>query len=407
MQRTMLRRASLLGAWAFLAGSGAACATIEPQTTAASGATWEDVRTESTRAEVVVVLTVDPSTEAAALRAEVGDALDATFARMLEGTSSALDPAGWRHVDWSIWVTQPHAEGSDRWLEPISLRTEQPTPAQIAALADTVAERLMSPTAGASLYRPMRVTHDAVTLLTGARAPEDALEQELLASLGANDGPLQASRLVSAVIVSARDDEGTTDPTELALAFDDERPVVLTVVVPSKATSCGAGVFPDDADLPRLAAWREASYAVAHGWPCGREGFQQGGLFSAAGGNTFCASRPLGAEPEGEVLCRAWVEFLPEGLACEDYGRGWTEPGPGAPDTADCEVPQLTGRALEACRQDVACEGCGDGFCQADPVTWREIHPDEHCAGRVPARLRFVGGSFASRVRVRCALGTP
>jgi len=397
------RGVAFLGAWSALAFLAAACGSLEPQTTAESGATWEEVRTATERAEVVVVLTVDPSAEADTLRAELGDALEGTFGQLLERAAPALDPAAWRHVDWSIWVTRPGAVGSDRWLTPISLRTDRPTEAQIADLAATVVERLNALTTGTAPYRPMRVTHDAVTLLTGERAPEDAREQELLASLGANDDPLQARRLVSAVVVSARDDEGTTQPDGFAIAWSEERPAVLSVVVPSAETSCVGGDFPADAGLPRLFAWQDASDAVAYGWPCARDDFQRGGLSAATGGTNFCPSRPLLAEPEGDVLCRAWVELLPDGIACADYGRGWIEPGPEAPATADCEIPQLEGAALEACRRDVDCEGCGDGFCQAEATTWREIHPQEHCAG-VPARLRFVGGAFASQVRVRCAL---
>lgn len=408
-----IRRLVLLGFLTLLAAT--ACDSGDAQPLVAEGGTWEQRWMAAQPLEAVIVLTVDDGVEAANLRAELGDALEATVFTLLDQTSHAPDPTSWRYVDWSIWITRPTAEGSDRWLDPLSLRTDQPSEADLSMLADAIEARLsaLTPVLDGT-YRPIETTRDAVTLLTGQRAPADTREKALLAQLTDDDGPLsRGRRAVEAVVISERDDEGTLSPAALALTPQSDPPwthYAMSLVVPSELDECHDQVFPPDADMPRLRDWANASesFAGAVGWPCGRGLLEDRGLLAtiqnSIGGADDCTSRPIRTQSDGTVLCRVWVEDLPEGTACADYGRGWIEPGPGAPLGADCEVPQLSGDARQSCRSAVDCEDCGSGFCRADTGLWDELYPAHACQGRTPSRLRFVGGAVAATLRVRCDL---
>src|SRR5690606_7974695 len=105
--------------------------------------------------------------------------------------------------------------------------------------------------------------------------------------------------------------------------------------------------------------------------------------------------------------------YAPE-QSCESAGRGWLDPRDAngqrvARTETDqqgtyrvCEIPQLEGDALESCREDPTCEGCGSGWCQSSVVLGDTCTP-----GEIPARIRFTGGAVGGtgvQIRVRCAL---
>jgi hypothetical protein len=99
--------------------------------------------------------------------------------------------------------------------------------------------------------------------------------------------------------------------------------------------------------------------------------------------------------------------------AC-DAARGWLDPEDGdgmrRPRFVDdprghhrlCELRQLTGDDLAACRTDALCTDCRSGFCQS------ELPGLDHCAaGEFPSRLRFVRDAVAgsgATVRIDCGL---
>jgi hypothetical protein len=56
-----------------------------------------------------------------------------------------------------------------------------------------------------------------------------------------------------------------------------------------------------------------------------------------------------------------------------------------------CEIAQLTGAKLEACRSTLECSGCGSGFCATEVP---KLDQSEYCGAEYFWPLRFVGGAL-------------
>jgi len=109
-----------------------------------------------------------------------------------------------------------------------------------------------------------------------------------------------------------------------------------------------------------------------------------------------CLSRPVPRE-EGVAVCRILVE-LADDTACPE-ASGWSDPLSGSEPKPrlrstesgrrrTCEIRQLEGLALEACRTSEDCAECEPGWCVTDLPTLLANCPDSE-----PFPFRFTGGS--------------
>jgi hypothetical protein len=127
-----------------------------------------------------------------------------------------------------------------------------------------------------------------------------------------------------------------------------------------------------------------------------------------------CLSHPPVRSSSGSASCRILAQ---EQLYTCPTDIGWLDPldsdGVRRPRTISvngtslqvCEIVQLEGAALEACRNDLTCTGCTPGWC------WTEVSElaSGACApGTVYPAFRFVGGSDQPGVTVTivCDAGT-
>lgn len=120
--------------------------------------------------------------------------------------------------------------------------------------------------------------------------------------------------------------------------------------------------------------------------------------------NPSCMRRPAPLET-GQAACRLFVT-LPEPAPCPsefgwvDAEARWSR----EPDATGrvCELSQLDGAALEACRTDLECTGCGAGFCVTEVEA---LQGSCDALGKV-AYPRLVGGAGVAvqgQFRLICA----
>jgi hypothetical protein len=103
---------------------------------------------------------------------------------------------------------------------------------------------------------------------------------------------------------------------------------------------------------------------------------------------------------DGVAACRLSVE-TPQLDECP-AARGWADPAAGETFTERdgvahrlCDVKQLTGAPLQACRTTLECADCGSGWCATELT---ELLADNCGTGTVPWPIRYVGGASAGAV---------
>jgi hypothetical protein len=287
-----------------------------------------------------------------------------------------------------VFVVHPSNTGAALFVGPLddpdlAVTTVRSAPEDLERLAARVAREVERPGVASTRNPLLEATDRAYRLLLRQRPPDDAREARIVASM-----PPAWDRIWVS-IASRRDDESPLAPeayvlppikrshirgTELALVQDCQQ-------------------VPDG--RPRLSRWAAARSAEVLKWqrcdpltdsshyPLVSRSFADGG---------FSPSRPVLRDADGSAACS--FVFSAEGIQTCDISRGWLDPrgadGVRRPRSDEmqrrvCEIAQLRGAALEACRTSLACEGCGSGFCFDDRP--RSIHV---CAGSTP---RFVGGA--------------
>lgn len=353
-----------------------------------------------TEAPEVVVLVVDdaPTAEAAEVRARVVDSvragLESAWSARWGGCGSP-DPAQWHPGDIRFVIARPSAPDEEAlrtpvqapalaWVTQASLKEE--IDGVVKAVEGALGERLAQP---GEAYRPLRAARRAADLIAGA-APPGTPDEATFA------GGLPAGEQVRLVIASARDDEDATPVADLALdPAAREMLVYPWVVGPFEPDgSCEAAAQGGGA---RLFLWGMDQKVNLGAWGC------DGGLFwddMLIHGHWDCGpdchSRPVVVDDDGRAECRFFVD-QPDLGQC-DPARGWIDPD-GEPQIVEnggeelrrCEIAQLTGAALDACRSTLECSGCGSGFCLTEVP---ELDEPELCVVEYTWPVRFVGGAL-------------
>ena len=369
---------------------------------------------------LVIALVVDDraTAEAAELRAGVDVALRTTLSRF-SSPSGLIDPAAWRPVDVTVALGLPSGSDTDWLIGPeqvpaLAYQTREPSPASTTALADTVRDQIGAHLAAPSdLYRPIEVTSRLARLLAREVVPVDDREAALIA---ATERDLGGD--VAMALATTSDDESSGEVTAYPIPVPDilgesDYFVALTAVIPSAEPAPCPFLDPSGEPPSRLRSWIEAQSGLVdpQGWPCAAESLAELGLpplgVSCGAGRSWCTSHPIAMDGP-RAQCLVLVERPGADEPC-DPERGWVDPvdedGVRRPRTGEnawtdfrvCEVRQLEGTALEACRTTAACEGCPGGWCRAEWLSGEDLggSADICIPGRHPSQLRFVGGAMA------------
>lgn len=369
----------------------------------------------SQRAHTVIVLVVDDAAtaEAGQLRDRVVESVRAGLLSEIEErwhNCGNPDPAAWHPGDVRLVVARPSAADGEALLTPIEMPslawiTKRSTADEVDAVVAGAAQALALRLADAGEpYRPLRAAKRAVDLVTGARAPATDAEAAFAASLPLN----AATRLV---VASTRDDEDSTSLDELWLD-STESATSIAVVLP--ADSSGAFCAVSGPGDTRLQAWGKQVEAALTAWPCSDEDQWDSILRSCCVDcGPTCHAQPLAVSSDGLVECRVHVDQTD--LERCDPERGFSDPD-GQPTFVDregaqlrrCEVAQLTGAALEACRFTLDCVGCSSGFCATEV---QELSQPDACQSQGYSwPLRIVGGALdvdSGWIHVICQTRSP
>lgn len=355
---------------------------------------------------LVFVFVVDDGPEATELRSEIARSFGSYFSRRREIGCEYRpdDPAEWHPIDWTAIVVHPSATEDARFVTPqddprLHWVTNQGSESGAATFEGAVGEALRNYQAPAGAPYPLlRAFAEVEALLAGQVSPRTPAEQRVLDSV-----PAGAWSLLN--LATARDDE-SPEGTEPA-TFDRLYATILvdTVIVPALQPSenpeeCGRG--PRDT-TPRLEAWEKVDNSWHDGafltWPCTDLEVPSTPNLAHCQPSCFPA-RPI-IDSEGRADCRIQVKSAQNACPSE---LGWLDPL----DTdgvrrerivADedgvalrlCDVTQLSGDELQACRSSLDCRGCGPGWC------WTEV-PELMPAcgapqGGVEPAFRFIGGA--------------
>lgn len=356
--------------------------------------------------EVIVLVVDDAATpEAAQLRAQIVESVRAGLEDAIRDRWSGCgnpDPAAFHPGDIRLVIARPSAPDDVALLTP----TELPSLAWITKRS--TADEVKTVTAGAAaaleqrfatageLYRPLRAAKRAVELVKGARPPVTDAEAAFVASL-------LPEVWVRLVVASTRDDEDTVSVNTLVIDPSSRQSSInIGVVGPFAASGSTCKIFkPGDT---RLELWASknptASQAPASlvKWPCDEQASWYQLLASCCVDcGARCEDRVPTVSEEGVAACRAYVDQTD--LERCDPARGVQDPD-GKPTFIErqgaqlrrCEVLQLTGAALEACRFTLDCSGCPSGFCATEVP---ELTLLDQCEpGKRVSSLRFVGGAL-------------
>jgi len=364
----------------------------------------------------VFVLVVDDADtpDAAALRGRAVDALRGALLKYVElewGGCGSQDPAEWHAADLRVVIARPSAPDGSALLTSVdlpllALRTHAFSEAAIeplvAASAEALEDRLAAP---ADVYRPLRAARSALEIVTRARPPEGAAELALVDSLA---GPVE--RVHHLLVASTRADEDTTNVSDLVPAEQAfERTYFQALVAPSVDGDAWCEIAHPAPS--RLEQWAAATDSKLLAWPCNApDVWSQLLLPVYIDCLSNCLSAPMDLDASGVASCVALVDQRDVTQCDPALGRG--DPSEGATmiehhgeTLRRCEVAQLDGADLQACRSTLACEGCASGFCATEvPELSYGCDQDR----RVP--LRFVGGSRvdgAPRLTIICVSKSP
>lgn len=372
----------------------------------------------------LIVLTVDDEAtpEAASIRAATISALRSTFEKQFReslGYDAALrDPAAWHPAGLRVVLVRPSAVGSSRAIGPsddprLAVVGTDVTTDQIQAQADAATIAIdASPAPPAAPYALLDATAQTLELVTGARAPGDAREAKLVQSLGDPEVILLA-------IATSHDDVSSAtveiDAQETIAVGRNRLGIAIWTSLVAQRGAIGASCGQSLDSSTRLGAWADAIRDVdTFDSTCQDAASQlaQDGLFGWGSADDFCdPSFRIASRPDGSAACLLEA-VLADDTACASQ-PGMIDPadfqGTRAPRTttdADgilrrvCEVVELRGAESDSCRTNVACDGCGPGWCVTDvwPVprltnAWDGCSPFRFVRGATPrdkARVNWV-----------------
>lgn len=352
-------------------------------------------------AQVFVLVVDDADTpEAAELRAHALESVESGLwnARNTRWEHcGSRDPAAWHPGDNRVVIARPSAPDDLvlftsvqspplAWVTQTSL--EEEIAPVVSATKSALADRLAQP---GDTYRPLRAARRALDLLSGSRVPETPEEKSFVETL-------PEDMFVQLLMVSPRDDEDGASVEQL-LPSAESRELMLYpwVVGPFGSDPSSYCEISPPGGASRLGIWGKALDANFGTWPCDGKYFWDNLLAAfAVDCGPRCHSRPIVIDEEGNAACRFFIEK--EDLGPCDPERGWFDPEGlpeivtvGGVDLRRCEIRQLTGASLEACRGTLECSGCGSGFCATEVP---ELDESEYCPNDFYWPLRFVGGAL-------------
>jgi hypothetical protein len=400
--RLMPRRLSALFLSSILSMVLVAACDTKPVTPLPVGSTKQETLDGKRLEELpmVLVLAVDDAatSEAAQLRARVAESvrvgLLSTRDERWNGSCSNKDPAAWHPGDVRVVLVRPSAPDSAELLSPVDMPslawiTKTSTKEEVELIAAGTGEALEKRLAGpGELYRPLHAMKRALELVTRARAPQGEAEAALMASL-------PGEVIVQAIIASARDDGDANTLASLGLKIDElPRHDIVSIAIAGPFTSTNDVCWVDEAGTSRLEAWGREEDADLIALPCDTSPALPLVIVGSADCFTECHERQLDIAPDGTTDCRAFVDQTD--LERCNPERGHRDPD-GKPELVErqgqtlrrCEVNQLTGAALEACRSSLACPDCPSGFCATEVPELS--HAQECKQGEHDWPLRFTG----------------
>jgi hypothetical protein len=405
-----MRRVPL--AWFALGALVACSAPVTPAVPAASNTQLTFDESIQVRRQVVVLIVDDePTAEAASLRSQTDATLRHTFERQYENQATGLRTDQLR-VDLRAVVVHPSIPGSGRAIGPsddpaLAVVSEDGSRADADALSEAVARDIDAVVAppGAP-YMLLDATRQTLDLVDHVRAPADAHEAALLASLGEPNSLLFA-------IVTSRDDGGTGPVERFAW-----RSSSLLIEPPSVVSPIAGGNDPcPDAVDPalRLGQWLASSTKYPPlvnvcNTLCLRVPFDStvdilGAPFLDFGQQCFPA--PLLYGPDGRAQCLIRVTNADD-APCSTY-PGMLDPrdpdGHRSPQLDPayasparlCEIEPVPSAQTSTCSAEAACPGCDPGWCVAAPGS--RVCPS--------GSLRFVRGAVprgSATIHVACDL---
>jgi hypothetical protein len=302
-------------------------------------------------AKRVVVLTVDdePTDGAASIRALATRVLANTLE---QGFGSGDEGPGVFHAadivrsDLRVVVVHPSIAGSERAVGPsddaaLALTSPRATIAQVDAVAAAASREIDAVLAPAgAVYPLLDATALTLQLLTGLRAPVDAREQSLVASVG------PANRIVS-IVVTSRDDGGPGSATAASPWAPSPEALEALVVSPLGSGSIGCAPIPAST---RLGAWMKSFtgalvlQAIGTQCPADMAELQQVGISDgiAEDGSAECLPRAVARRADGTASC----------VITATLAGG-----------ASYELTELSGAQAAECSNGQACADCAPGWC--------------------------------------------
>jgi hypothetical protein len=366
-------------------------------------------------APTVFVLVVDDAdtAEAAKLRERVAQSVRASLLAHIEsrwGSCGSADPAEWHPGNIQFVVARPSAPDGAllltsedvpalAWITQTSKAEE--IDAVVAGVTEALARRFA---AAGEVYRPLRATKSVMDLVTSARAPTGASETAFVASLSKD-------LVVQVLVASTREDEDAQSVSTYALGKID-LPIFVVPTVVGPFVSDSPTCEPLQLGSSRLETWAELSDARGFIHDCTFDDAWNMLLHPGwADCGSICQPKPMAVSSEGVAECRIMIDQVDLDLC--DPARGLRDPD-GKPTFVDrhgtklrrCEVNQLEGADLEACRHSLECSGCASGFCVTEVpelLSFLPCEPPEHMWP-----LRFIGGSRSAPdgwMNVTCVTG--
>ncbi|MEO8903096.1 MAG: hypothetical protein ABI627_16360 [Polyangiaceae bacterium] len=358
------------------------------------------------RGEVWVVI-VDDTAMGADLRAQVADAFSAYDAALQEGLGScgsAADAADYEFVDRSLIVVYPSQHGDARFLSAaqqpaLRWQSEHKQESDRLLWVQAVRDALETVPIPSSGFRPLEALSSINGLLSGQQAPQDSAELALLASL-------PVSGLAGIILAVASEDASAASAESYALS-DSDSLFLVSAIVPPLDETCSV-------PSPRFASWAAAQGGVRPQlWSCGTvEPLPV--VYSDCFGRAPTSSTVVGTDG-GQSECRAMSEV--DAAAPCPAEIGWLDPldgtGKRTPHThlegaltvRDCEIRQLSGAALEACRTSLDCAACDPGWCMTEVPSLTRYSSAQSADGTVIAPRFVLGSNHAtSLIRLTCNL---
>lgn len=380
-------------------GGGAACGSGSSEygdAPLASGGQlrWEFV-TQVPAAGTLLVL-VDDTPAGAGLRDALAKALNTRDSELLSHRAScgaAVDPAAVQPIDRSIVFVHPSTPDATGYSSPAqdpSLGLDPQSDADHTRWMVAVRDGINAhPAAPGAAFQALAALAGAESLLDGSRAPSSTAERAILDAL---PSPLRFAKVIALATEDASPGEASEYPRNVR---SELLGAVLPAAEPRAASDCSVRGVPTS---PRYQAFSDSAQA----WPCENPDFLGTEVWSDC--SARCLPQPIAIDA-GIAQCRAMASY-PGSEPCPSE-LGWLDPldaheqrtprvdGSGSNAKRVCEIRQLEGPALAACKSRLDCTDCQPGWCATEIP---ELIPLGRCLpGSVYPPFRFVLGAGQAR----------